>query len=158
LVGLFVTATVPASSATGRERLAMDAGWRFAFGHPTDPARDFDHATRYFSYLAKAGSGDGPAAQDFDDRAWRTLDLPHDWAVEAPFSPKASFSHGFKAIGRNFPDQTIGWYRKRFHLPASDLGRRISVEFDGVFRDSVVWVNGSILDGKAAAIRGFATI
>lgn len=133
----------------------MDAGWQFAFGHPSDPARDFDHATRYFSYMAKAGFGDGPAALEFDDRAWRTLDLPHDWAVEAPFSRQGSFSHGFKAIGRNFPERSIGWYRKKFVVPESDLGRRISVEFDGAFRDSVVWVNGFYLGRQPSGYASF---
>jgi beta-galactosidase len=138
-----------------REHLLMDAGWRFAFGHPSDPARDFDHATGYFSYFAKAGYGDGPAAATFDDRAWRQLDLPHDWAVEAPFDPNGSTSHGFKAIGRNFPERSIGWYRKTLAVPASDLGRRISVEFDGVFRDSVVWINGFYVGRQPSGYTSF---
>ena len=160
---LFFTAVFAASAfaandfvqASPRERLLMDAGWRFAFGHPSDTARDFDHAISYFSYFAKAGYGDGPAAASFDDRAWRQLDLPHDWAVEAPFDSKGSTSHGFKAIGRNFPERSIGWYRKIFAIPASDLGRRISVEFDGVFRDSVVWVNGFYLGRQPSGYTSF---
>src|SRR5439155_22443119 len=123
----------------------MDFGWRFAFGHPYDPQKDFGNGTSYFSYFAKAGYGDGAAAPGFDDRSWRLLDLPHDWAVEQPFSSNGSFSHGFKAIGRNFPETSVGWYRKRFSIPGTDLGRRISVQFDGVFRASVVWVNGHYL-------------
>src|SRR5205823_11722873 len=84
-----------------REHINIDTGWRFGFGHPFDTKKDFDNGTGYFSYLAKAGYGDGAAAANFDDRPWRKLDLPHDWAVEVGFSEKASFSHGFKAIGRN---------------------------------------------------------
>ncbi len=158
LVPLTFAAAPAAESPAGavpRERLLMDANWRFAFGHPSDPARDFDHATGYFSYFAKAGYGDGPAAAKFDDRGWRKLDLPHDWAVEAPFDAKGSYSHGFKAIGRNFPERSVGWYRKTFTIPASDLGRRISVEFDGVFRDSVVWVNGFYLGRQPSGYTGF---
>ncbi len=139
-----------------RERLLMDANWRFAFGHPFDPTRDFEHATGYFSYFAKAGYGDGPAAARFNDSAWRLLDLPHDWAVEAPFSASASPSHGYKAIGRKFPEGSVGWYRKTFSIPASDLGRRIGVEFDGVFRDSVVWVNGFYLGRQSSGYTGFS--
>jgi beta-galactosidase len=139
----------------GREQLLLDARWRFAFGSPVDPSRDFEHATGYFSYLAKAGYADGPASAKFDDAAWRVLDLPHDWANEAPFSAAASPSHGNKAVGRGFPDRTVGWYRRRFTIPASDLGRRISVEFDGVFRDSVVWVNGFYLGRHASGYTGF---
>lgn len=138
-----------------RERLLMDFGWRFAFGHPFDPAKDFGNGTGYFSYLAKAGYGDGAAAVGFDDRAWRKLDLPHDWAVEQEFSSKASFSHGFKAIGRAFPERSVGWYRKTFTIPASDLGRRIALEFDGVFRNSIVWVNGHYLGTEPSGYSSF---
>ena len=45
-----------------------------------------------------------------------------------PFNERGSRSHGYKAIGRNFPENSIGWYRKSFRLPASDLGKRISLE------------------------------
>jgi len=155
LVALMLCSSLSAATAPVRERLLMDAGWRFAFGHPSDPAQDFDHATGYFSYLTKAGYGDGPAAAGFDDRAWRRLDLPHDWAVEAPFSAAASHSHGYKAVGRGFPDRTIGWYRKAFHVPKTDDGRRITIEFDGVHRDSVVWVNGFYLGRQPSGTTSF---
>jgi len=138
-----------------RERLLMDFGWRFAFGHAYDPSRDFRTGTSYFSYFAKAGYGDGAASKTFDDRSWRILDLPHDWAVELPFSPAAGYSHGYKAIGRQFPGTSIGWYRKTFSLPASDLGRRISIEFDGVHRNSIVWVNGFYLGEEHSGYSGF---
>jgi beta-galactosidase len=145
----------PADAAPLRQKLLMDASWRFAFGDSKDASKDFDFGNGYFSYFAKAGYADGPAAPKFDDRAWRILDLPHDWAVEAPFDSRASYSHGFKAVGRDFPGRTVGWYRKRFHIPTSDLGRRISVEFDGVFRDSVAWVNGFYLGRHASGYTGF---
>ncbi|MES2775564.1 MAG: beta-galactosidase GalA [Bacteroidota bacterium] len=158
IIGLCLWTTISAmaqSSTPGREHLLMDFGWRFAFGHPFDTKKDFNNGTSYFSYLTKAGYGDGAASADFDDRAWRKLDLPHDWAVEQPFSNKASFSHGFKAIGRNFPDATVGWYRKAFTIPAADLGRRIHIVFDGVFRNSMVWVNGHYLGTETSGYLGF---
>ena len=73
-----------------REKLLMDFGWRFAFGHATDPAKDFDHApaNEMFNYLTKTGNGRGAAKADFNDSGWRKLDLPHDWAMEAPFDPR----------------------------------------------------------------------
>ncbi len=138
-----------------REHLLMDFGWRFAFGHPYDTDKDYGHATGYFSYFAKTGFGDGPADPLFDDRAWRLLNLPHDWAVELPFDEKGGFSHGYKAIGRNFPGNSVGWYRKTFFIPKSDKGRRISVEFDGVFRDSVVWVNGFYMGRESSGYNNF---
>ncbi len=84
------------------------------------------------------------------------LDLPHDWAVEAPFDERASNSHGSKAIGRNFPESSVGWYRKRFFVAASDLGKRIGLEFDGVFRDSQVWVNGHYVGREESGYTSFA--
>ena len=139
----------------GREHLLIDTGWRFALGHPFDTGKDFQNGTSYFSYLAKTGYGDGAAAPGFDDRIWRKLNLPHDWAVEQPFNESASFSHGFKAIGRNFPDASVGWYRKSVFIPKGDLGRKISLAFDGVFRNSIVWVNGHYLGNEPSGYLGF---
>jgi len=139
-----------------RDRLSLDAGWRFAFGSAVDPKKDFNHATGYFSYLAKSGYGDGPAAPTFDDRAWRKLDLPHDWAVEVPFANNASHSHGYRAVGGKFTDANVGWYRKKISIPADDQGRRIRVVFDGVFRDSRVWFNGFYLGQHPSGYTGFS--
>ena len=141
-----------------REQLLMDFGWRFAFGHATDPAKDFDPApaSEMFNYLTKSGNARGAAQANFDDSGWRKLDVPHDWAVEAPFDERGSGSHGYKAIGKNFPDRSVGWYRKSFSIPASDLGRRIRVDFDGVFRDSQVWVNGFYLGREPSGYSPFS--
>ena len=130
---------------TIREHLLMDFGWRFAFGNDIDAKKDFNFGTGYFSYFAKAGYGDGPASPKFDDRAWRLLNLPHDWAVEMPFDQKAGYSHGYKTVGRDFPETSIGWYRKSFFIPQSDLGKRISIQFDGVFCKAKVFLNGFYL-------------
>ncbi len=139
-----------------REHILMDAGWLFAFGHPFDAAKDFNNGTGYFSYFAKAGYGDGAAAQNFDDRAWRKIDLPHDWCVELPFDSLGGHSHGYKAIGRNFPENSVGWYRKSFSIPESDLGKRISIDFDGIFRNSIVWVNGFYLGTEHSGYASFS--
>lgn len=152
LTGLVLNAQI---SSVKREKLLMDFSWKFAYGHPFDIKKDFNHATGYFSYLAKAGYGDGAAAPGFDDRAWRVLNLPHDWAVEQPFHSAANFSHGFKAIGRKFPEASVGWYRKNFSIPPSDLGRKISIIFDGVFRNSIVWVNGHYLGTEESGYNQF---
>jgi beta-galactosidase len=148
--------TTAEDSSGQRERLLMDFGWRFAFGN-ADPAKDFnpDPNGTWFSYFAKAGTAGGAASPDFDDRGWRTLDVPHDWAVEMPFSDRGGGSHGYKAIGQNFPESSVGWYRKTFTVPASDLGKRITVDFDGVFRDSQVWVNGFYLGRESSGYSGF---
>ncbi|MDQ8201839.1 beta-galactosidase GalA [Pelagicoccus sp. SDUM812003] len=125
-----------------RVRMQIDDGWRFALGHATDRDQDFGHAKGYFSYLAKTGYGDGPADPAFDDRAWRTLDLPHDWAVEMGFDASASYSHGFKTVGPGFPESSVGWYRREIDISQDDLGKRIRIEFGGIYRNAAVFVNG----------------
>lgn len=139
-----------------RERLLMDANWRFAPGHANDVRKDFDHATGDFSHFAKTGFASGASAPQFDDSGWRKLNLPHDWAVELPFSERGSKSHGHKAIGRNFPENSVGWYRRKFTIPASDLGRRVSIVFDGVFRDSIVWINGHYLGEEESGYSSYS--
>lgn len=153
LLSLFINAQNQNSS--DREKLLMDSGWRFALGNACDAHKDFGNATAYFSYFAKAGYGDGAAAQNFDDRGWREIDLPHDWAVELPFDSTASYSHGFKPIGKDFPENSIGWYRKYFTIPESDLGKKISIEFEGVHRNSRVWVNGFFLGNELSGYTTF---
>ena len=139
---------VPA--AAPREQLLFDFGWKFTFGHGTDPSKDLGFG---FGQSDFAKTGDFKFAKaGFDDSAWRALDLPHDWAVELPFvhddggngdSPLRS--HGYKPLGRRYPETSVGWYRREFEIPASDLGRRIWVEFDGGFRDVLVFVNGCFI-------------
>ena len=134
-----------------REQLLFDFGWKFTFGHGSDPARDLNFG---FGQGDFAKTGDFKFSKaGFDDSKWRTLNLPHDWAVELPFvhddakidddSPMQS--HGYKPLGRRYPETSVGWYRREFDIPASDLGRRISVEFDGVFRSVLVFVNGCFI-------------
>ncbi|HEX7984220.1 MAG TPA: beta-galactosidase GalA [Duganella sp.] len=141
-------------AADVRERINIDKDWRFAHGHAYDAQKDFRHGLRPF-FFAKAGYGDGPASADFSDAAWRKVDLPHDWAVELPFDARADTNHGSLAIGRNFPENSVGWYRKVVHIPASDKGRRISLEFDGVYRNSTVWVNGHFIGNEPSGYSGF---
>jgi beta-galactosidase len=154
LPGLFCLKVWSATS-TSREHLLMDFGWKFNFGQFGNFENDFKSGTGYFTYFAKTGYGDGPSASNFDDRAWRSLDLPHDWAVELPFSGEASHSHGYKTVGWKYPENSVGWYRKTFDIPNSDLGRKVSVQFDGVFRNSIVWVNGFYLGHEQSGYAGF---
>lgn len=74
------------------------------------------------------------------DATWRTLNLPHDWSIEGSFSKDHPASPGGGALPGG-----IGWYRKTFTLPASSKGKLIFIEFDGVYRNSEVWINGYLL-------------
>jgi beta-galactosidase len=127
-----------------REQLLFDFGWKFQLGHGSDPARDLGFGNGQGDF-AKTGDFDF-AKGKFDDSKWRTLNLPHDWAVELPFvNDEVQNSHGFKPLGRRYPETSVGWYRREFEIPATDLGRRITVEFDGAFRSVLVFVNGCFI-------------
>ena len=124
-----------------REQQLFDFGWKFQLGHGSDPARDLGFGNSQGDF-AKTGDFDF-AKGKFDDSKWRTLNLPHDWAVELPFvNDDVQNSHGFKPLGRRYPETSVGWYRREFDIPAADLGRRSTVEFDGAFRSVLVFVNG----------------
>ncbi|HEX7317310.1 MAG TPA: glycoside hydrolase family 2 TIM barrel-domain containing protein [Pyrinomonadaceae bacterium] len=89
------------------------------------------------------GGAQGAEGADFDDSRWRRLDLPHDWSVEdlpgkgTPFDPTAvsQVQGGFTVGG-------TGWYRKSFDVPASRKGKRLVIQFDGVYMNAEVWLNG----------------
>jgi beta-galactosidase len=149
-------AVAPSKANSERERLLLDFGWRFHFGHAWDESRDFDFGGngRTAQTFAKAGSFLPVCGADFDDGAWEKVDLPHDWAVSLPFvNAPPLVAHGSKPLGRAYPETSIGWYRRVFDLPASDLGRRLSLEFDGVFRNSMVVFNGHYL---GVSLSGYA--
>ena len=114
----------------------------------TPPPRAEISVTVRTSSSEGPGRPEGAIKPDFDDRSWRTVNLPHDWAVELDFvnvNDENVRDHGFKPIGRQFPKTTIGWYRRSFTVPKSDEGKRLAVQFDGVFRDCTVWFNGHYL-------------
>ncbi len=169
--------TIPTlAAAPARERLSLDARWRFHLGdpagvdpapfdypelndlakvHPGDEAKEAALAARRVSPEATNLGGTLPAVQaGFDDAAWQPVQLPHDWVVGLPFDRRGDESHGFKAIGPKLGN-TVGWYRRSFDLPAGDRGRSLSVEFDGVYRNCLVWLNGHCLGRNASGYMGF---
>lgn len=150
------TSTITVSpKESERTIITLNKSWKFALGHCYDRSLDFNNGTSYFSYVTKAGFGDGPADAKFDDRMWRSVDIPHDWCVELPFQKDGSVSHGSKAIGKNYPENSIGWYRKSFYIDSALLGKKISVEFEGVFRNSKVWCNGFYLGEEPSGYSSF---
>ncbi len=130
-----------ASAVAPRERLLFDFGWKFFQGHGSDPARDLGFGNGQGDF-AKSGEFWFATAK-FDDSKWRPLNLPHDWAVELPFVRDDELrSHGYKPLGRRYPETSVGWYRRTFDTPKEDAGRRTVVEFDGAFRSALVFLNG----------------
>jgi beta-galactosidase len=129
--------------ASPRERLLLDFGWRFHFGHAVNAARDFDFGNGRSRAFQKTGNFLPVAALAFDDSDWKTLNLPHDWVIGLPFkNDPALSSKGFYPIGRSYPENSVGWYRRIFEIPKTDKGKRISIEFDGVYREALVALNG----------------
>ena len=115
----------------------FDAGWKFALVNKTgitDPTGVYTNAA-------------DPA---YDDSSWRSLDLPHDWSIELDPTDAAGTSSG-----TGFLQGGLGWYRKDFTLPRSLAGKRISVEFDGIYMDSSVYLNGKLLANHPYGYTGF---
>jgi beta-galactosidase len=138
-----------------RERLLLDFGWRFHLGHACDPARDFGYGGD--GVFSKSGELFEPSYAKFDDSKWRAIDLPHDWAVELEFqNDPGVVNHGFKPLDRSYPATSIGWYRRVFEIPRADLGKRLSIEFDGVFRDCMVALNGHFLGRNMSGYAPFS--
>src|SRR5581483_349217 len=136
LLALLLTVAVSGFAAgESRERLLLDPGWKFHLGNDWGSALN----------LMKAGANFGPAKPAFNDVTWRDVDLPHDWAVELPFDRNAELYHGYKPVGAGFAQNNVGWYRRPFTVPEKDRGRRFWLEFDGVYRDSTVFLNGYAL-------------
>jgi beta-galactosidase len=110
-----------------RQRLTADFGWKFV-------------------------KGDTPGADkpDFDDAAWRTLDLPHDWSIEGPYTQSDPTGGGGGSLLTG-----IGWYRRAFSAPEAWRGKKVFVEFDGVYMNSDVWLNGQLLGHRPFGYIGF---
>lgn len=146
----YMLVSFAANAEVLRERISFDKDWQFAFGNASSPAKDFGCGTEYFNYLTKAASihNEGPYSPKFDASGWAEVDIPHDWVVDLPYASDASHSHGYKTVGFKYPQTSVGWYRKTFTIPAEDYGKHVWLQFDGIFRDSRVWVNGFYLGGE----------
>ncbi len=96
--------------------------------------------------------GDVAGAQElaFADSGWRTLDVPHDWSIEGEFREQNPAGVGGGALPGG-----VGWYRKTFTLPAADTGKVVFVEFDGIYRNSEVWINGQYLGKRPYGYSSF---
>ena len=144
-----------------RTHLNIDNDWKFYLGHAADVKKDFNYGTT--PLFLKAGQGMAKnttcIAAEFDDADWQKVDLPHDWVVDLPFIKSEDYlleAHGFKAVGGFYPENSIGWYRKFLTLNPLDSGCHYSLQFDGIFRDSKVWLNGHYLGGIFSGYNGFS--
>ncbi|MBQ8070340.1 MAG: glycoside hydrolase family 2 protein [Bacteroidales bacterium] len=117
------------SSFGGREVLDFDNSWSFSLtGEETDAS-----------------------APSFDDASWRVLNLPHDWSIEGDFEEDSPTGTGGGALRGG-----IGWYRKTFTVPSAWKDRKVSIEFDGVYMNSTVFVNGEEVGNRPNGFVSFS--
>jgi len=106
----------------------------FAQQHPRQEV-DFNKGWKF-----RLGDQAGWSSAELNDNTWSALDLPHDWSIEGKFDKNNPATVGGGAL----PGGT-GWYRKQFQVPASARGKYVAIDFDGVYRNSEVWINGHYL-------------
>ncbi|MEU1181406.1 glycoside hydrolase family 2 TIM barrel-domain containing protein [Streptomyces sp. NPDC005820] len=138
LLGSPAEAARAAAHTPGRHTVALRDGWRFALVNPggiTDPTGAYADA----------------AAPGHDDSAWREVAVPHDWSIEQ--TPTTEYG---TTSGTGFFPGGLGWYRLAFTLSPAHAGRRISVEFDGVYMDAYVYCNGTEVGRHPYGYTGFA--
>lgn len=99
-------------------------------------AREVINFNKDWKFCLNIEEGLDPSAPEFDDSGWRTLDLPHDWAIEGDFD-----EHNPSGTGGGALPGGIGWYRKTFTVS----NNVVSIEFDGVYMNSSVYINGHLL-------------
>ena len=116
---LIILFALSATSLSAREVINFNKDWKFCLNLETDS---------------------NPADIEFDDSGWRTLDVPHDWAIEGDFD-----EHNPSGTGGGALPGGIGWYRKTFKVSKKDKGQVFSIEFDGVYMNSSVYINGHLL-------------
>jgi beta-galactosidase len=157
---MFESAGATRAAAPLRERVSLDADWRFQKGDPAGTEgrlaygkiKEWVKATggEYVlgSGAAKSerpagnpGEGVSYTRANFDDGGWRRLDLPHDWGIEGPFSQDYPGETG------KLPWWGVGWYRKHFNVSAAESNRRVSLEIDGAMSYATVWLNGKFVGG-----------
>lgn len=107
---------------------------------------DFNNDWKFF-----LGNDSNAFRINYNDAAWRKLSLPHDWSIESDFSKDAPATNQ----GGSLPGG-IGWYRKSFTVPASSKNKNVSIEFDGVYKNSEVWINGRYLGKRPYGYSSFS--
>src|SRR6478735_4767966 len=115
------------ANARPKSTINFNATWRFHLGDVADGQRI-----------------------DFNDAQWRVLNLPHDWSIEGAFDEKSPAGTGGGALNGG-----MGWYRKTFTVPLSSKGKSVFIDFDGVYRNSEVWINGNYLGKRPYGYSSF---
>src|SRR5262245_8123349 len=158
LTGLLLALSLSQAGAQSRPRVheAIDHGWRFQKGDPSDAREASFSYDSINSWILPTGNAfmrdssrrfarppEGPrdtpayARPEFDDSQWTRVDLPHDWAIAGPFITNGA-PGGSGGMGR-LPSPGVGWYRRKLDIPATDAGRSIFLDVDGAMSYASVW-------------------
>ncbi|HYJ91831.1 MAG TPA: beta galactosidase jelly roll domain-containing protein, partial [Pyrinomonadaceae bacterium] len=147
-----------------RQRASFNEGWLFQKGDPagSEGKLGYDEiksnllmtGRKYLTsdstpQTSTIGQDVAFTQPDFNDSAWRHLNLPHDWAIEGDFQQALPGDTGKR------PFAGVGWYRKHFNIPAADRGKQIYIDFDGAMAYPAIWLNGHFVGGWAYGYASF---
>ncbi len=132
------------TTSNAQNKINLDKGWKFHLGNSSDSEKDFDYSK--ISLFAKSNVYATTVVNPkYNDTAWASINVPHDWVVGLPFenSPLSEIeAHGYKPVGGMFPQNSIGWYRKHFKVDKTEVNKRFEIQFDGIYRNATIWLNG----------------
>lgn len=132
------------TSVMAQEKISLDEDWKFHFGHAAHVEKDFDYSKTALLHKSNVYATT-IVHPKFIDSTWQKINVPHDWAVELPFVKSEQVemdSHGYKPVGGAYPETSIGWYRKHFSVDKSKSNKRFELQFDGIYRNAEIWLNG----------------
>ncbi|MBP6126951.1 MAG: DUF4982 domain-containing protein [Flavobacterium sp.] len=127
-----------------QEKISLDEDWKFHFGHAANAEKDFDYSKTALLHKSNVYATT-IVHPKFVDSTWQKINVPHDWLVELPFVKSEQVemdSHGYKPVGGTYPETSIGWYRKHFLVDKSNSNKRFEIQFDGIYRNAEIWLNG----------------
>jgi beta-galactosidase len=164
---LFLAFFASVNAQNQRERILLNSDWRFAKGHAANPAKDFNFGlslsftkTAFLQEATLLDAGQEsklytPHTQQYDDSKWEKIVLPHDWAMRLGYGKEQLKVKGYRTISGRSPENSVGWYRKTFKLKTVK-GSRYFLEFEGVFRDAQIWINGVYLGSNESGYVPFS--
>ncbi len=132
------------TSVIAQEKISLDEDWKFHFGHAANVEKDFDYSKTALLHKSNVYATT-IVHPKFIDSTWQKIDIPHDWVVELPFVKSEQVemdSHGYKPVGGAYHETSIGWYRKHFSVDKSKSNKRFELQFDGIYRNAEIWLNG----------------
>jgi beta-galactosidase len=132
------------TNVMAQEKISLDEDWKFHFGHAANVEKDFDYSKTALLHKSNVFATT-IVHPKFIDSTWQKINVPHDWLVELPFVKSEQVemdSHGYKPVGGAYPETSIGWYRKHFSVDKSKSNKRFEMQFDGIYRNAEIWLNG----------------